>query len=70
MPPSKNTELVLVFISSRDDLICKASDFRRLARFSLSSQQAIFHSPVLTVQYDYLVVSVVLGVKKMLLLNR
>lgn len=54
---------------SGDDLICKACDFHRLARFDHSPQQAIFHSPVLIVQYDYLVASVVLGVRKMLLLN-
>lgn len=55
---------------SGDDLICKASDFHRLARFGHSPQQAIFHSPVLIAQYDYLVASVVLEVRKMLLLNR
>lgn len=55
---------------SGDDLICKASDFHRLARFGHSPQQAIFHSSVLIAQYDYLVASVVLGVRKMLLLNR
>lgn len=55
---------------SRDDLICKASDLHRLARFGHSPQQAIFHSPDLIAQYDYLVASVVLGVRKMLLLNR
>lgn len=55
---------------SGDDLICKASDFPRLARFGHSPQQAVFHSPVLIVQCDYLVVSMVLGARKMLLLNR
>lgn len=55
---------------SGDDLICKASDFHRLASFGHSPQQAIFHSPILIAQYDYLVASVVLGVRKMLLLNR
>lgn len=53
-----------------DDLICKAGDFHRSATIGHSLRQAVFHSPVLIVQYDYLVASVVLGVQKMFLLNR
>lgn len=48
---------------SGDDLICKASDYHKLARLGQSPQQAIFHSPVLIAQYDYLVASVVLGAR-------
>lgn len=55
---------------SADDLICKTSVFHRLFRIGYSPQQAIFHSPVLTVQYDYLVAFGVLRIKKMMLFNR
>lgn len=64
IPPSKQYRISFHAHCSREELICKATDFHRLATFGHSPQQAMFHSPVLIAQYDSLVASVVLGVKE------
>lgn len=70
MPPWNNMESISDAHFSGDDLIWKSNNFHRLARFGHSPQQAIFHSPVLIVQCDYLAPPAILRVKKMLLLNK